>query len=161
MTGDEKGFLAAIKKTPGDATARGAYADWLEEHDRPYEAALQRDKAGLSEVYFKLRRKSDGLYSGGRSASHSQPIRWAAKGKMWRKLSDLRSHVAGHVRIRSAYGRGQLYGDTPWDDLEVVVIEIRENAIAALPLTGPDAKQPNRDITIVTPEPREGEDKAE
>jgi uncharacterized protein (TIGR02996 family) len=39
-TPDERGFLDAIKKYPDDATARLVYADWLDEHDRPYEAIL-------------------------------------------------------------------------------------------------------------------------
>src|SRR5262245_33145268 len=120
MTGEENGFLLALKKNPKDATARGAYADWLEEHDRLYEAALQRDKAGLSEVWFKFRRKSDGLFSGG-TASSSGRISWSAKGKMWRRLADLRSHLSRYVRARAYYGNSKpvLYGDTAWEDLEV------------------------------------------
>ncbi|MCI0703664.1 MAG: TIGR02996 domain-containing protein, partial [Planctomycetia bacterium] len=90
MTSDERGFQLAIKKNPKDLTAHGAYADWLEEHDRPYEAALQRAKAGLSEVYFKLRRKSDGLFSEGNEQRYGKKSHWSAKGKMWRKLADLR-----------------------------------------------------------------------
>jgi uncharacterized protein (TIGR02996 family) len=128
MTADEKGFLAALRANPDDATARSAYADWLDEHDRPYEALLQRDKAGVSEAWFKLRRKSDGLFSDGRPASSRQGVRWSTKGKMWRKLSDLRSHML-NMRDKSAYG-----GQTPWEDLEVVVIEVRAATAAVLPV---------------------------
>jgi uncharacterized protein (TIGR02996 family) len=39
---DEGTFLAAIKVTPLDEAAHGAYADWLDEHDRPEEADRQR-----------------------------------------------------------------------------------------------------------------------
>lgn len=45
MDADEKGSLAAIKKNPKDATARGAYADWLDEHGRAHDAMLQRAAA--------------------------------------------------------------------------------------------------------------------
>ncbi len=128
MNPEEQGFLLSLKENPDDTTARSAYADWLDEHDRPYEALLQRDKAGVSEVWFKLRRKSDGLFSDGRPASSRQSVRWSAKGKMWRKLSDLRSHML-NMRDRSAYG-----GKTPWDDLEIVVIEVRVVTAAVLPI---------------------------
>jgi uncharacterized protein (TIGR02996 family) len=40
MTSEESGFLLAIEKAPTDVAARGAYADWLDEHGRPYEALL-------------------------------------------------------------------------------------------------------------------------
>src|SRR5215471_7261483 len=127
MTSEENGFLLALKADPNDTTARSAYADWLDEHNRSYEALLQRDKAGVSEAWFKLRRKSDGLFSDGRSTSSRAPIRWSAKGKMWRRLSDLRSHM---MNIR---GSGS-YGGMAWEDLEVVVIEIRSVAAAVLPV---------------------------
>src|SRR5262245_21602668 len=134
MTSEERGFLAAIKENPGDVTARGAYADWLDEHDRHYEAVLQRGEANLSEVYFKLRRKSDGLFSEGRTASARQPIKWTTKGKMWRRLSDLRSHMA-NMRPRNDYG-----GKVPWSDLEVVVFEVRLTVAATLPISAPDPR---------------------
>ena len=41
MTSEERGFLDAIKTNPDDVTARGAYADWLDEHDRHHDAMLQ------------------------------------------------------------------------------------------------------------------------
>jgi uncharacterized protein (TIGR02996 family) len=127
MTADEKGFLLAIKKNPDDTTARSAYADWLDEHERPYEAMLQRAKAGLSEVYFQLRRKSDGLFSTGQRSRPRTPIRWAAKGKMWRKLADLHSHMRGLWDSKT-------YSGTPWSDVEVVVVEVRITFSAALPI---------------------------
>src|SRR5947209_20269787 len=88
MNAEESGFLLSIKKNPGDLPARRAYADWLEEYDRPYEAMLQRGQSGLSEVFFKLRRKSDGLFSEGPDRTR----KWSSKGKMWRKLSTLRAN---------------------------------------------------------------------
>ena len=127
MTAEEKGFLLALKKNPNDATARGAFADWLEEHGRAYEALLQRDKAGVAEAWFKLRRKSDGLFSEGLTSGR-RTVRWSTKGKMWRQLGDLRSHLVG-LRGHTLYG-----GDTPWEDLEVVAIELRLVVAATLPV---------------------------
>ena len=155
MNTEEAAFLKAIKKNPDDATTRGAYADWLDEHGRPYEALLQRDAAGISEAWFKLRRKSDGLFSEGLIPSRPN-IRWSAKGKMWRKLSDLRSHLVGLRRHAK-------YGDvTPWEELEVVVIEIRLAVTATLPVqvTHPEAGSwSSRTITVI--EPLGGDSKAE
>jgi uncharacterized protein (TIGR02996 family) len=137
MTAEEKGFLSAIKKAPKDATARGAYADWLDEHGRAYEAMLQRGAAGLSEVSFKVRRKSDGLFSEGKEQHYGKEM-WTTKGKMWRKLVHLRSHfdsyVKSHYRQQAREHRHQrdqepaefLYmGDTPISDVEIVVVEVR------------------------------------
>ncbi|MBN9122424.1 MAG: TIGR02996 domain-containing protein, partial [Planctomycetes bacterium] len=63
LDAEERGFVLALKKDPTDATARGAYADWLDEHGRHYDAVLQREAAGLSELRFKVRRKSGGPFS--------------------------------------------------------------------------------------------------
>jgi uncharacterized protein (TIGR02996 family) len=125
MDAGEKGFLAAIKKSPKDAASLSAYADWLDEHDRPYEAALQRAKAGLSEVYYKIRRKKDGLFSTGNKSGSS--MGWSEGGKMWRRLTDLEAHMRmiGH----------DTYGGTKWKDVEVVFFEVRITFTAALPLT--------------------------
>ena len=92
-----------------------------------YEALIQRDRAGIAEAWFKLRRKSDGLFSNGLATGRHE-IQWSAKGKMWRKLGDLRSHLVG-LRGRKKYG-----SNTSWDDLEVVVIEVRATVTATLPV---------------------------
>jgi uncharacterized protein (TIGR02996 family) len=126
MDAEEKGFLAAIKKNPKDATARSAFADWLDEHERPYEAALQRAKAGLSEVYYKIRRKKDGLFSTGSKGWAT--MGWSEGGKMWRRLTDLLAHMRG------IGGSSRDYGGTPWRDLEVVFCEVRVTFTATLPL---------------------------
>jgi uncharacterized protein (TIGR02996 family) len=166
MTAEETGFLAAIKKDATDATARGAYADWLDEHGRPYEALLQRGAAGLSEVYFKIRRKSDGLFSEGISHA-SIGKKWSTKGKLWRRLSDLRTHVRHsiehHRRYRHYYQRAQktgvLYnGDTPWNDLEVIVVEVRITIGATMPLAVRyDPKNTSREIEVTVTEPLGGD----
>lgn len=44
-TAEEAALLAAVAAEPGDETARLVYADWLEEHERPEEAAQQRKMA--------------------------------------------------------------------------------------------------------------------
>jgi uncharacterized protein (TIGR02996 family) len=131
---EEKGFLSAIKKNPKDATARGAYADWLDEQNRPYEAVLQRGKAGLSEVYFKIRRKSDGKFSAG---AKWPAITWSERGKMWARLTDVHSHFRGLGDTRN-------YGGVPWDDIEVVIFEMRITYTAALPLKREKVKGQSR-----------------
>ena len=125
MDAEEKGFLQSLKKNPKDVATHSAYADWLDEHDRQYEAALQRGKAGLSEVYYKIRRKSDGLFSTGNKWQAT--MSWSAGGKMWQRLIDLHSHLRGLSDIRT-------YGGTKWDDLEVVFVEVRVTYTATLVL---------------------------
>ena len=80
MDAEEKGFLSALKKDPNDATARGAYADWLDEHGRAHEAMLQRASAGLSEIRYKIRRTSDGLFSEGAEGHHEGNRPWTTRG---------------------------------------------------------------------------------
>jgi len=129
---DEDGFRAALMAKPNDVTTHLAYADWLDEHDRPLEAAEQRELGGLSEVYFKLRRKSDGLFSEAASAGrryYLHDFRWSKKGKLWRTLNSLRAHLTG-VGGRQNYGN-----NTPWTDLEVVAIEVRVSELGALPIS--------------------------
>lgn len=127
MTSEESGFLTAIKASPKDSTARRAYADWLEEQNRPYEAALQRGQAGLSDVYFKVRRKSDGLFSDGNPSGRGQALKWSAVGKTWKRALDVRAHM---LNLRD---KGTYYG-TPWDDIEVVMQEVRVVFTATLPV---------------------------
>src|SRR5215468_8008386 len=107
---EERGFLAALKENAKDVTTRLAYADWLEEHDRPYEAMLQRVKAGVSEARFKIRRKSDGLFA-------DEHGRWTGKGKEWRQLNGVESALF--------HNSGQQFKGVDWEDVEVVVFEIR------------------------------------
>ena len=135
---DEAGFVAYLEANPNDATAHAAFADWLDEHGRPIEAAEQRAAAGLSEVYYKLRRKSDGLFSESREGNWA----WTTKGKTWRTLIGIRTHIA-YYRTERHYGR-----DDPLTDLEIVVFEVRPAPLATLPLT---FKKPrfNRDVQSV------------
>ncbi len=136
MDAEEKGFLTAIKKNPKDATARGAFADWLDEHDRPYEAALQRAKAGLSEVYYKIRRKSDGLFSTGNRG-------WSESGKLWRRLNDLEAHM----RMMG----GKTYSGAAWKDVEAVFCEVRVTFTAALPVKREKRGRSRARVTVTEP----------
>jgi len=129
---DERGFLEAIKKNPDEITTRVAYADWLDEHGRPYEAILQRERAGLSEVRYKLRRKSDGLFACGQLPWNCDTGLWSDRGKMWRKLSQLQEHI-----FRARRWSSRSYGGTPWGDVEIAVVEVRPVIVATLPAVAP------------------------
>jgi uncharacterized protein (TIGR02996 family) len=120
---EEATFLVAIQKDAGDVNTRAAYADWLDEHNRPYEAAVQRDKGGVSEVWYKLRRTTDGLF-----AEPDNPNRWTNTGKRWRSLKQLLLHV------RSLSGAGH-YLQVRFEDVEVVVIEVRPQTVGTLPVS--------------------------
>ena len=117
---EEAGFLVALEKDAEDTTTRAAYADWLDEHNRACEAAVQRDKAGLSEVWYKVRRKTDGLF-----AEPEGPKFWTKTGKRWRSLKQ----VVPHIHNVSEGGR---YLAVKWENLEVVVTEIRPQDIGTL-----------------------------
>jgi uncharacterized protein (TIGR02996 family) len=124
-TTEERGFLKAIKENPRDVATRLAYADWLEEQNRPYDALQQRVKAGISEMRFKLRRKSDGLFSD----AGWPTIEWSEKGKDWRRIGDAKGHLTG-------FSRGQPdYGGVPWADVEIVVFEVRIQPVATMALS--------------------------
>jgi uncharacterized protein (TIGR02996 family) len=145
-TTEEHGFLTAIEENPGDVTSRLAYADWLEEHDRRYEAMLQRVQAGVSEVRYLVRRKSDGLISEG----GERHVQWTTKGKEWKKASSARAHLA-------ASAQKSHYGGTPWSDVEIVVYEVRTQLIGTLPYT----RQPGRSLgtmSIILHEPTPASD---
>jgi uncharacterized protein (TIGR02996 family) len=139
---EEAGFLVALRDDAADTTTRAAYADWLDEHDRAYEAAVQRDWAGLSEVWYKVRRKTDGLF-----AEPEGPKYWTKTGKRWRSLKQ----VAPHIRSVSAAGR---YLTVRWENLEVVVIEIRPQDVGTLSvsLRHPYPQRP-RYVTLSIDEP--------
>lgn len=77
---------------------------------------------------YKLRRKSDGLYSSGGSW-----IGWSKKGKVWNTLSGISTHIGSdkgefYDAPRASYYAGQpAKQGTKWDDLEIVCLEVREN----------------------------------
>jgi uncharacterized protein (TIGR02996 family) len=120
---EEQGFFKALQEDPADVTTRLAYADWLEEHGRPYRAMLQRVEAGVSQVRYKVRRKSDGLFAG----SGERHIEWSAGGKEWESLSSVRAHLA-------VGSHNKLYGlNTPWSDVEIIAIEVRMHVVGTVP----------------------------
>ena len=121
-TAEEQGFLDALNEKPNDRLSRLAFADWLEEHDRPYEAMLQRIEAGVSEGRYKVRRRSDGLFSEG----GEKDVEWSQKGKEWKQLAHLRAHL-------TALSHKPLYGEnTPWEDVEIAVFEVRVQPVCSL-----------------------------
>ena len=138
MDAEANGFLRALKKNPKDVATLSAYADWLDEHNRQYEAARERGKAGLSEVYYKIRRKADGLFSTGNKWRGK--ISWSEGGKLWHQLGDLHKHLGGLADKRT-------YGGTKWDDLEVVFVEVRVTYTTTLPLS----RKRGRRMTVVEP----------
>lgn len=54
---DEDALTAAVLAEPGDNTARLVYADWLDEHDRPVDAAVQRCCAARDDERPDFRRR--------------------------------------------------------------------------------------------------------
>jgi uncharacterized protein (TIGR02996 family) len=121
---DEQGFLKALDEDPKDVAARLAYADWLEEHGRPYRAMLQRVEAGVSLVRYKIRRRSDGLF-----ADSGEHVKWSAGGKEWEQLSSVRAHLAA-VSYQEKYGH-----NTPWRDVEIIAIEVRQHVVGTVPFS--------------------------
>jgi uncharacterized protein (TIGR02996 family) len=136
---EERAFLKAIKEDASDTTSRLAYADWLEEQGRKLDALEQRVKGGVSEAQYKLRRKSDGLFSEGKGD------RWSAQGKSWRRLADIKAHLAACSWFKS-YGRG-----TPWSDLEIVVFEVRPHPVANLAFSLRGGTLYRREVVIERP----------
>ena len=120
---EERGLLKAIEENPNDVAARLAYADWLEEHDRPYRAMMQRVEAGVSQVRYKVRRKTDGKFAGS-----GEYIEWSEGGKEWERLSSVRGHLAANSYKEN-------YGSVPWKDVEIAVFEIRVQLVQALTFT--------------------------
>jgi uncharacterized protein (TIGR02996 family) len=155
VTMDERGFLKAIEENPDDTVTRLAYADWLEEQGRSYEAMKQRVKGGVSQVQYKLRRKSDGLFSEGGGGAQ---VQWTTKGKIWPGLAHIRGHLI-------AQGRRERYGNnTSWSSLEVVVFELRVLPQGTLPISIEKHEQYSwkRIITIEEPQgPRYDSSQAE
>jgi uncharacterized protein (TIGR02996 family) len=141
---EEQGFLGAIEENPQDVATRLAYADWLEEHQRSYEAMLQRVEAGVSEARYKVRRKSDGLFSEGGSSN----VQFSSGGAEWKKASSVRAHLTQNAP-------GKLYGgNTPWEDVEVVVYEVRTHFIGTLPYSFKQPEKSWRWRTIIVHEPQ-------
>ena len=140
---EEAGFLRAIEEDATDATTRLACADWLEEHGRPYRAMLQRVAAGVSEARFKVRRKSDGLFSEG----GERHVKWSPRGVEWERLSSVRAHLASGSH-QPLYG-----GNTPWADVEVVAFEVRVRPVCSLPFSlGEGTGRRRKKVLIEEPE---------
>ena len=122
---EERGLLWSIEQYPQDPRPRLIYADWLDDHGRPYRAMMQRVEASVSQVRYKIRRKSDGKFSEG--GEHD--VQWTSRGKEWTEFSKVRAYLALVSRQRR-YG-----GNTDWSDVEVAVFEIRVQFVEAIPFT--------------------------
>jgi uncharacterized protein (TIGR02996 family) len=135
MNPEEKGFLVAIKKSPTDKASRSAYADWLDEHGRQYEAAIQRAKAGLSTVGYKIRRKSDGFFNNGKG-------RWSETGgKSWTRVADALLHLRSSSR---QYKAPLSYYGSVLDDVEIVFMEVRVSLEIGMPVKEEIDSETNR-----------------
>lgn len=58
---DEAGFLKSLAEQPDERSTRLVYADWLDEHDRPREAAFLRLQLQVAELNAKLFEVGDEL----------------------------------------------------------------------------------------------------
>lgn len=57
MSDDETAFLRAIRANPADPVTRLAFADWLDDHDRPDRAEFVRIQVELEPIRFELDRE--------------------------------------------------------------------------------------------------------
>lgn len=83
----------------------------------------------MSDKLYKIRRKSDGLYSTG-----GQYVYWTKKGKTWNSISALSSHLAGtysQYLVHKAYtsevtgiNLDELPSNHPYKDCEIVEAEV-------------------------------------
>lgn len=77
------------------------------------EKSEMAEKDSKPRYEFKLRRTTDGLFSGG-----GMSIRWTKAGKTWRTLGPLKNHLHQH-------GGSRTYCGTPWEQVEIVQMELR------------------------------------
>jgi hypothetical protein len=96
--------------------------------DSPVALTNKQEETPVLYKFYKLRRKTDGLYSNGGA--------WPgfnAKGKTWNTLAALSGHLAQHTGDRYARTRRFSWTDKQegiaWEDLEIVCLEVRENVV--------------------------------
>lgn len=96
--------------------------------DNPVALTNKQDETPVLYKFYKLRRKSDGLYSNGGSWPS-----FTSKGKTWNTLAALSGHLAQHTGDRYAKTRRYHWHDkqegVDWQDLEIVCLEVRENVV--------------------------------
>jgi uncharacterized protein (TIGR02996 family) len=123
----EEAFLDAIDTatTPDDANAaRLQYSDWLDEEGRSYDAALQREAAGVSVLRYDVLPKST-------------PDSAALLHEGYRNLNAAR----GNITYMAKWG-------LPREDFRVVVVEERRYIVCTLPGDAekkPDVKRTRHD----------------
>lgn len=79
----------------------------------------------MTTVVYKIRRKSDGLFSTGGSVPS-----WTENGKTWNTRGALSNHMA---QLRDPYYSRTRRIDDIYGDAEVVVIEVVYNPVNAIP----------------------------
>lgn len=96
MSSEELEFRKQIHDRPNDETVRLVFADWLDEHDRPDEAARQRKRA---DVFRGVR----GLAAAVREYA-------AAQVPLWQQLPYWALQADGRTGWDSRYGNAYRYG---------------------------------------------------
>ena len=116
LSEEERRLKAAARDDP---QAAGVYADWLADQGREYEAAVQRQKAGLSRLRFVLRYKSTGEL-----------------GSEYSTLSNAWGAITG-IMARKLHGRdcylSEEEKDLALEHYEIVVLEARLTPVVVLP----------------------------
>jgi hypothetical protein len=125
---EERGLEAAARKNPRGAGA--VFADWLEDHDRVYEAARWRQRAGLSELRYATVKKVAGL---------NNPQEWPAS-RFFSTLSGARGRITAdwyqqrwHWPRTSGTPSSRKPPQDFVDQYEIQVFEFRKTFLLKLP----------------------------
>lgn len=111
MKSEQQAFKDAIRQTPCDETLRLIYADWLEEHNMPKEAAEQRDWRNTSRKWMLEFAKQHHAY--GKYHNWEEEMREDTKDTeqtQERYCDQFLEFLQGHVD-----GRGRFGFDIPYD----------------------------------------------
>lgn len=107
MTSDEQGFLAAIRADRDNDVIRGAYADWLDEHDRPERAEFIRVQillAAPDHSHPAIDPTGDGCTVCGERRARELKL-WAKNCIRWAGMSDEHYHLTGSFYGHSEHWR--------------------------------------------------------
>jgi hypothetical protein len=75
---------------------------------------------------YKIRRKSTGLFSSGGSS-----VSWSKNGKTWSTLAGVSGHLA--MFIGRQYTSSWHHSQVLWNDVEIVVYEVKESPVENIP----------------------------
>lgn len=163
---DEAALLAAARDSP-DGTARGAYADWLEERGRPVEAAEWRASFMPTKFCYGLRHRPTGVVYESRPThrgfkSYVMPTTFQTTGPDGKPAVELPHDAFVYFVYRAeAYWRTRPGTSDPWSataaertfpatDFDVVVERWTCAEVLVEPLTAVVAR-PARDIDSPDP----------